>query len=65
MLLSVSRLCWSGCRVRMLVVGMLLVLSFADAQTLSPIVEISTLTTTSEVSDLLIARNGNFLAAFC
>jgi len=65
MLLSVSRLCWSGCRARMLVVGMLLVLSFADAQTLSPIVEISTLTTTSEVSDLLIARNGNFLAAFC
>jgi len=51
--------------VRMLVVSVLLVLSFADAQTPLPIVEISTLSTTSEVYDLLIARNGKSLAAFC
>src|SRR5260370_284946 len=62
---SVSRLCWSGCKMRMLVVGVLLVLSFADAQTPPPIVEVSTLSTTSEVYDLLVARNGKSLAALC
>src|SRR5215468_2283147 len=51
--------------MRVLVVGVLLVLSFADAQTPSPIVEISTLSTTSEVYDFLIARNGKSVAAFC
>src|SRR5216683_1197284 len=51
--------------MRMLVVTVLLVLSFADAQTPPPIVEVSTLSTTSEVYDLLIARNGKSLAAFC
>src|SRR5260370_3991010 len=51
--------------MRMLVVTVLLVLSLADAQTPPPIVEISTLSTTSEVYDLLIARNGKSVAAFC
>src|SRR5260370_11237872 len=51
--------------MRMLVVTVLLVLSFADAQTPPPIVEVSTLSTTSEVDDFLIARNSKSLAAFC
>src|SRR5260370_16816713 len=51
--------------MRMLVVTVLLVLSLADAQTPPPIAEISTLSTTSEVYDLLIARNGKSVAAFC
>jgi WD40 repeat protein len=51
--------------MHMLVVGVLLVLSFVEAQTPPPIVEISTLSTTSQVYDLLIAKNGKSLAAFC
>src|SRR5215469_11279432 len=51
--------------MRMLIVGVLLVISFADAQTPPPVVEISTLSTTSEVDDLLIAGNSKSLAAFC
>lgn len=51
--------------MRVLIIGVLLVMSFADAQTPLPIVEISTLSTTSEVYDLLIAGNGKSLAAFC
>jgi len=51
--------------MRMLIVGLLLVMSVADAQTPPLVVEISTLSTTSEVDDLLIAGNGKSLAAFC
>jgi len=51
--------------MRMLGVAVLLVLSLADAQTPPPIVEISTLSTTSEVYDLLISRNGKSVAAAC
>src|SRR5215469_5314854 len=51
--------------MRVLGVGVMLALSFAHTQAPPPIVEISTLSTTSEVYDLLMARNGKFVAAFC
>jgi len=51
--------------MRMLAIAVLLVLSLADAQIPPPIVEIATLSTTSEVHDLLLARNGKFVAASC
>jgi len=51
--------------MRMVVVGVLLGLGLAEAQAPPPIAEISTLSTTSEVSDVLFARNGKSLAAFC
>src|SRR5260370_4206229 len=49
----------------MLVAPVLSVWSLGDPQPPPPIVEISTLSTTSEVYDLLIARNGKSVAAFC
>lgn len=62
---SVFLLFWNGCKMRMLVVCLLLLSCYAPAQAAPPIVEISTLSTTSEVYELLIARNGKSLVAFC